>query len=95
MENAPKFLVCLTSLRLLALKGWNEISQCMTLREKCSNVELFLGKDTSYLSVFSPNAGKYGPEITQYLDTFHAVWMIERMMKFVYVVLDKILFQEI
>ena len=26
-----------------------------------------------YLSVFSPNAGKYRPEITLYLDTFHAV----------------------
>ena len=26
-----------------------------------------------YLSVFSPNAGKYGPEKTPYLDTFHAV----------------------
>ena len=38
--------------------------------------------------------GKYGPEITQYLDTFHTVRMIEKMMKFVYVVLDKILFQE-
>ena len=24
-------------------------------------------------SVFSPNAGKYGPEKTPYLDTFHAV----------------------
>ena len=23
--------------------------------------------------VFSPNTGKYGPEITPYLDTFHAV----------------------
>ena len=29
--------------------------------------------DTLYLSVFSPNAGKHGPEITPYLDTFHAV----------------------
>ena len=27
----------------------------------------------SYLSVFSPNAGKYGPEKTPYLDTFRAV----------------------
>ena len=27
----------------------------------------------NYLSVFSPNTGKYGPEITPYLDTFHAV----------------------
>ena len=26
-----------------------------------------------YLSVFSPNTGKYGPEITTYLDTLHAV----------------------
>ena len=25
------------------------------------------------LSVFSPNAGKYGPETTSYLDTFHTV----------------------
>ena len=24
-----------------------------------------------------PNAGKYGPEITPYLDTFHAVFMSE------------------
>ena len=23
--------------------------------------------------IFSPNTGKYGPEITPYLDTFHAV----------------------
>ena len=29
--------------------------------------------NTKYLSVFSPNAGKYGPEITPYLDTFYAV----------------------
>ena len=51
-----------------------------TLREKCPNTEFFLvriflhsdwiRKDTSYLSVFSPNAGKYGPEKTPYLDTF-------------------------
>ena len=30
-------------------------------------------RDTKYLSLFSPNAGKYGPEKTPYLDTFHAV----------------------
>ena len=29
--------------------------------------------DTPYLSVFSPNTGKYGPEKTPYLDTFHVV----------------------
>ena len=26
-----------------------------------------------FWSVFSPNAGKYGPEITPYLDTFHSL----------------------
>ena len=26
-----------------------------------------------YLSVFNPNAGKYGPVKTPYLDAFHAV----------------------
>ena len=31
---------------------------------------------TEYLSVFSPNAGKYGPEKTLYLDTVHAVGVI-------------------
>ena len=25
------------------------------------------------ISVFSPSTGKYGPEITPYLDTFHTV----------------------
>ena len=30
-------------------------------------------RNTSYLSVFSPNVGKYRPEKTPYLDTFHAV----------------------
>ena len=31
------------------------------------------GLNAEYLSAFSPNAGKYGPEKTPYLDTFHAV----------------------
>ena len=26
-----------------------------------------------YFAVFNPNTGKYGPEVTPYLDTFHAV----------------------
>ena len=33
-------------------------------------LEISLSTD---LSALSPNAGKYGPEITPYLDTFHAV----------------------
>ena len=30
-----------------------------------------------YLLIFSPNAEKYIPEITPYLDTFHAVKVLE------------------
>ena len=52
---------------------------------KCPNTELFLvrtfshsdwiRRDTKYLSVFSPNEGKYRPEITLYLDAFRAVYI--------------------
>ena len=35
--------------------------------------EIITAARTSYLSVFGPNAGKHGLEITPYLDTFHAV----------------------
>ena len=50
---------------------------------KCPKKEFFLvrifphsnwiRRDTLYHSVFSPNAVKYGPEKTPYLDTFHTV----------------------
>ena len=32
-------------------------------------------------AVFNPNAGKYGPEKTPYLDTFHALDLIKLMSK--------------
>ena len=35
------------------------------------------GLNTPYLSVCSPNTGKYGPEKIPYLDTFHAVYCYE------------------
>ena len=34
---------------------------------------VFLRMHTEYFSLFRPNAGKYGPEKTPYLNTFHAV----------------------
>ena len=40
-----------------------------TLREKCP-IRFISGP---YFPLFSPNTGKCGPEITLYLDTFHAV----------------------
>ena len=62
-----------------------------SLSEKCPNTEFFLvrifphselvRRDTEYLSVFSPNAGKYGPEETPYLDTFYAVNSITKLNK--------------
>ena len=57
-----------------------------SLREKCLNTEFlvhifphsdWVPRVTEYLSVFSPNAGKYGSEKTPYLDTFHTVLMSE------------------
>ena len=35
----------------------------------------WIRRDTRYLSVFSPNAGKYGPELTPNLSTFDAVFI--------------------
>ena len=36
-----------------------------------------------YLSVFSPNAGKYGPEITPYLDIFHAEKNVNDILNYI------------
>ena len=36
-------------------------------------VSKYGGFSGRYFAVFSPNKGKYGPEKTQYLETFHAV----------------------
>ena len=40
------------------------------------------GLNTERYEVFSPNAGKYGPEITPYLVTFHAVHVTVSCKKF-------------
>ena len=59
------------------------------LREKYPNKKSFvvrifphsdwIRRDTKYLSVLSPNKGKYGPEKTPYLDTFHTVHYLRAM----------------
>ena len=36
-----------------------------------------------YFPVFSPNTGKYGPEITPYLDTFPAVYVLYIVLYFI------------
>ena len=55
----------------------------ISLCEKCPDTEFFLVHIFQYLDwirrftkqiyVFSADTGKYGPEETPYLDTFHAV----------------------
>ena len=72
--------IALPNMWLLVRIVLNNIILHISLREKCANTEFFLvrifphldwiRKDT-YLSVLCPNAGKYRPEKTPYLDTFH------------------------
>ena len=76
--------------RMLLWKAWAKKQP--KLREKCPKTEFFLIRIfphsgwTKYLSVFSPNAGKYGPEKTLYLYTIHAVqwcyyrWILENFV---------------
>ena len=77
-SNTVFFLNVLSHLLIFLEAG------AISLRETCPNTEFFLIRifphlewvrgDTPYLSVFSQNAGKYWPEKTPYLDTFHAVF---------------------
>ena len=69
-----------------------------SLRKKFPNTKFFLVcifpypdwiRNTEYLSVFSPNAGKYAPWKILYLDTFHAVsqlltWCSKFFLKTIY-----------
>ena len=66
-------------------KDW-QVRVEFLLCEMCPNTEFFLVRvfphsdwilrDAKYLSVFSSNAGKYGPEKTPYLGIFHAVFYV-------------------
>ena len=42
-----------------------------------SKYRIFAGP---YFPVFSPNAGKYGPEKAPYLDNFHAVLLLQHII---------------
>ena len=55
-------ILCVGSVQMRSF-FWSVFSRIRTDRKS----------DTEYLSVFSSNAGKYGPGKTPYLDTFHAV----------------------
>ena len=73
---------------LFAPKIFKLYQKRKTLCEKCPNTELlvriflhsdWIWRDTPYLSVFSLNKGKYGPEKSLYMGTFHAVKPILRV----------------
>ena len=51
----------------------------------------WIRRDTEYLSIFNPNAGKYRPDKTPHLDTFHTVLRlltlsrgVERTLSYIY-----------
>ena len=52
---------------------FNKISQTNLETSTAWNVLTYGVFPGLYFSAFSPNTGKYGPEKTPYLDTFHAV----------------------
>ena len=81
----PQVHLILTHIPIIWIDG---IALYATLREKCPDTEFLLvrifphsdrvRRDTKYLSLFSPDAGKYGPEKAPYLDTFHTVLVLSK-----------------
>ena len=59
--------LCYLRRKCFCISSYLSISHCIKRGTKGEELHCV------YLSVFSPNAGKYGPEKTPYLDTFHAV----------------------
>ena len=55
------------------------VSETNALRKKCSDTEFFLVRIYPHSDVFSPIAGKYGPEKNPYLDPFHALVNIKSL----------------
>ena len=64
-----KILIDTTDSKIFEIEflSFHMIKNKLPLREKCPNTELSLVR-----ILFSPNAGKHGPEKTPYLDIFHA-----------------------
>ena len=53
------------------------ISQCCNRCVKSVQIRSFFWSAFSHIPAFSANAGKYRPEKTPYLDTFHAVNIVQ------------------
>ena len=66
-------LVSITSVSCIRFASGNYLHCVKSVQMRAYFWSLFSCIPTEYLSVFSPNTGKYGPEITPHLDTFRAV----------------------
>ena len=67
------------SLRGTSFKLLTKLLQRLCFKKRIAQTEhraITQRKKCSFLSVFSPNVGKYGPEKIPYLDTFHAVVLV-------------------
>ena len=79
LENNIMQGCCLKKLKeekTWTIRPSNDIYEKHFLREKCPYAKFFLSLFSRILEiygVFSPKKGKYGPEKTPYLETFHAV----------------------
>ena len=60
---------------------WSAFSRIRTENGEIRSISSY---SVRYLSIFSPNAGKYGPEKTPYLDIFHAVILARSYSQFAY-----------
>ena len=68
----------LSSISLILTHKYNELLILSGTAWKVSKYGVISGP---YFPVFGLNTGKYRPEITPYLDTFHAVWRSESHTK--------------
>ena len=78
LTNIPH---CVKSVQIRSF-FWSVFSRIQTEYREIRSISLYsvrMRENTEYLSVFTPNAGKYGPKKTPYLDTFHAVPVINNL----------------
>ena len=72
--NVVKFTTCFTKIHISLIEfistNKRHLLKKQSLHEKCPYTEFFLAR---IFSAFGLNMGKYGPEKTPYLDTFHTV----------------------
>ena len=82
------FRVCVINVKNLLYTSW-KVSVFGTFLVRIFPDSDWIRRDTEYLSVFSPNAGRYVPEKTPNTDTFRAV-SVDRFIFFISLTLNNI-----